>query len=369
MTKAANVLLKEFKKRADFALIFRPLNLEQAGILSISDSSLGNVTKEGGHEGEVLEKLYSQSAYFVVLADKSLMEGKEGWFNVLDARSHRLPRVCRSTYGAELMGVEEGMDMGIYCRGSFADFRGLPMGRRDALRVMEEIPFIAVTDAKDTYDRSNSDCPTYGAQKLMAFSVAWIRQVLHGHNSSLKWTATANMWVDAGTKLMATDRTHDILDRGKWSYVFHQSYVKQPARKKVLASVSGEGELPGTALDEKSPIFQFVLSLSYHPGWRKRDDMVAHVALGAKSFRVPDARFGTTKFPWRSSFGRFDLEDGRSVWRELEKGKNLNEMTVRQGLLSRPAHCLISIFMSQATKKKDSLKKASCDFHGGLDMS
>lgn len=92
------------------------MELENARIMTVSDSSLGNVLKGGGGEGEAREKLYSQSAYFVIVADQHLMSGKEGRFNVLDARSHRLPRVCRSTYGAELMGVEEGMRMGIFCR-------------------------------------------------------------------------------------------------------------------------------------------------------------------------------------------------------------------------------------------------------------
>ena len=105
----ANALIKQFKQHSKFQLVFHPLDLENAGIVVVSDASLGNVTKTGGADGSKLEKVFSQSAYFVLVADGDLLSGKEGRFCVLDARSHRIPRVCRSTYGAELLGVEEAL--------------------------------------------------------------------------------------------------------------------------------------------------------------------------------------------------------------------------------------------------------------------
>ena len=38
------------------------LCLENAGIMVVTDASLGNVTKLGGAEGSLMEKVYSQSA-------------------------------------------------------------------------------------------------------------------------------------------------------------------------------------------------------------------------------------------------------------------------------------------------------------------
>ena len=32
-----------------------------------------------------------------------------------------------------------------------------------------------VTDAKDTFDKTNSDTPSYGSQKSLAFTIAWLR--------------------------------------------------------------------------------------------------------------------------------------------------------------------------------------------------
>ena len=120
MQKKANLLVKQFKQHSDFALTFKPLNLENAGFKVVTDASLGNVTKLGGAEGSLMEKVYSQSAYFVLLADRDLLSSKDGSFTVIDARSHRLPRVCRSTYSAELQGTEEAANIVVFCRGLFA---------------------------------------------------------------------------------------------------------------------------------------------------------------------------------------------------------------------------------------------------------
>jgi len=92
--------------------------------MALTDSSLGNVRANGSPGEEALERLYSQSCYFVLLAEKSLMEGKRGGFAVLDARSHRLPRVCQSTYAAELLGTEEGFDVGQFVPGHIAAIMG-----------------------------------------------------------------------------------------------------------------------------------------------------------------------------------------------------------------------------------------------------
>ena len=100
----ANALLKEFKTTGDFALKFKALDLEGAGIVVVSDASLGNVTRSGGEGEKPLERIYSQSCYCVLLAERSLLQGGSGKFTVLDHRSHRLQRVCRSTFAAELLG-------------------------------------------------------------------------------------------------------------------------------------------------------------------------------------------------------------------------------------------------------------------------
>ena len=361
----ANALLKKFKQHDDFSLTFQPMDLNHAGIMVISDASLGNVMKSGGAEGEVLEKVYSQSAYFIIVADRDLMAGRTGQFAVLDARSHRLPRVCRSTFAAELLGTEEGLDMGQFCRMIFALFQGYPMVARNADRIMDAIPLIAVVDAKDVFDKGSSDTPTYGAQKSLAFTVAWIRNTLSRPNTSLKWTSTENMWVDAGTKDMDLSHIHKILASGRWSYVYDPAFVKQTAKGgKTKKPSLADGALPGEPLRPESPIFPYLHHLASSPGWHRRDGIVIHVARNARSFRTPSARYSIMDFPVRSTYGRFDSADGRSEWRTLEEGMDVTELVNPHGLLSVTAAVLISVYRSLATKDRNPLKNA---IHDKLD--
>ena len=103
----ANALLKKFKENPDFALWFRPMNLDGIGLMGVSNASLGNVLKSGGIGQDPMMRVYSQSGYLMLIGDANLIAGKEGSFALLDGRSHRLSRVCRSTYAAELLSAEE----------------------------------------------------------------------------------------------------------------------------------------------------------------------------------------------------------------------------------------------------------------------
>ena len=43
---------------------------------------------------------------------------------------------------------------------------------------MNAVPMTVAVDAKDVHDKGNSDTASYGSQKSLAFTVAWIRSVL-----------------------------------------------------------------------------------------------------------------------------------------------------------------------------------------------
>ena len=161
------------------------------------------------------------------------MSGKPGRFNLFDSRSHRLGRVCRSTFGAELLASEEGLDAGHFCRGAFAEMLGYPMDKPFAEQSVDLIP-LQMVDAKDNYDKCNNDTPTYGSQKSLAFTIiiAWIRSMLRKDSTEMKWTATDNMFVDGGTKLMKLDDMARILQSNEWGVTFSPSFVKQQTVKK-----------------------------------------------------------------------------------------------------------------------------------------
>ena len=356
----ANALVKQFKQNVNFKLVFKGLDLSKAGVMVVSDASLGNVTRSGHDGGEPLSKTYSQSAYFVLVASKSLMNGEAGRFAVLDARSHRISRICRSTYGAELLGAEEGLDAGIYCRGLFSELLGYDVTPQ--LIMEPQVSLKLVVDAKDVYDKCHSDTPSYGSQKSLAFTVAWIREELRKEGTDIAWTATSNMFVDCGTKEMDQTHVQKILRDCVWCIKHNEAYVKQTGKnvKSQKAVIRDRGPLlPGQLLATDSPMLGFLMKLAEKPGWHMKNGYAIHVAKNAKSYRHPSPRFSEKDYPFRSTYGRFD-DCEKCEWRMLEKRVALKEMPLQKAI-GDVASILVTLYspcipISEQQKKVSAVK-------------
>lgn len=94
-----------------------------------------------------VKKVFSQAGYFVLITDSNLMSGKRGSFNILGARSHRITRLCRSTYAAELLRTEAAFDVGILCT---ASVRGFDLSGRFNEPALGMVDLQVVVDAKAT---------------------------------------------------------------------------------------------------------------------------------------------------------------------------------------------------------------------------
>ncbi|CAL1166460.1 unnamed protein product [Cladocopium goreaui] len=351
----ANSLVRQAKQNCDFALRYVPMDLKRCGILVVSDSSLGNVTKSGSADGDVVERVFSQSSYCIMLADENLMNGRPGKFNLIEARSHRLGRVCRSTFAAELLGTEEGLDAGQYCRGAFAELMGYPLDREMAEKSMEQIPMQLVTDAKDNYDKCNSDTPTYGSQKSLAFTIAWIRHMLRKDSTKLVWTATDNMFVDGGTKFMKLDHMARILQSNEWCVTFSPSFVKQPVKKQTKAVRPSDALPVGHPVKTEDPIFGHLIGLSDQPGWHDKGMYKVHVARNAKSYRTPEPRFQASKFPIRSTYAKFIDSNGHGEWRQLESQKPYTGLPNRHEAIGDVASILVTAYMPWVSSQQENL--------------
>lgn len=354
----ANSLVKRFKETPDFSLKFKPMSLDGCGFVVVADASLGNVLRAGGADGKPIEKVFSQAAYFVLLADKDLLQGREGSFAVVDARSHRLPRVCRSTYAAELLNVEESFDVGQLIRGFWGVLRGLPV-LQDRLSV-NEIPLTVVTDAKDVYDKNTSDTTSYGSQKSLAFTIAWLRAQLRLPRTQLRWTSTENMFVDAGTKDMDLQHIHKILNSCRWNMCYEPKFIKQGGKKVRAGKASSREVKVGMPMSSSDPLFGFLLKLGELSGWHIKDGVPIQVARNARSYRLPMPRFDPLAYPSRSTFRRFDHADGRSEWRRLEDHVQYGDLPLRQGLIGDQAAVLVTFFhAATVNKERESAEKSN----------
>lgn len=339
----ANKGIKEAQATQEFKLRFHPIDFVKGGVMSITDAALGNVDSRGSTEVDKLEKVHSQSCYAIVLADEVMMSGWTVFVNLLDFRSHRLQRVCRSFYAAETLGAEEGLDAGELCRGFIAELRGQVMTDKQAFFKVCLAPLMGVTDAKDCYDRVTQDLG-FGTQKSLAFTIAAIRQQLRRPQTFYRWTSAQNMWVDGGTKHMDKTNLRKTLERGTWSVTYNEEFTKQTSRKAKKADTTA-ADLPGRdpeVKDEK--LMQYVYQLAEMVGWHYLDGTGRiHVAHGAKSLRSPQPRFAVREYPLRTTVACWKTPRG-PTWRVVEERADLRDLQSHHGLLTERCERLVTFF-------------------------
>ena len=341
----ANKCLVEAKRDWDFELVFRNIDYKVGGIMVVSDAALGNVNAAGDSNVPPYEKVHSQSCYAVMLCDKDMMDGHWGKFNLLDFRSHRIARVCRSSYSAETLGAEEGLDAAELARGFLAGVLGVDVTAKDAWFKVTKVPLVGVTDAKDCYDRLTSDTG-FGTQKSLSFTLASLRQQLRRPNTGFRWTATMNMWVDSGTKLMDNSAMRKVLRTGEWSIEFNTEFTKQTSKGKKASDVVQL--LPGRSLEVRDEqLMEHVRYVAESPGWHFRDGVGIHVAQGAKSYRSPAPRFAIRDFPFRSTLAEYRFKESL-VWRILEENQDLRDLANLQAQMDSRCRRLVTFFRSSS---------------------
>ena len=320
----------EAKKNKDFHLIFRGIDVFQSGIMVVTDAALGNVTVNGTTGATANERVHSQGCYAVLLCDGALMAGGLGNFNLIDFRSHRIARVCRSSYAAEALSAEEGLDCAELCRGFLAELRRIDV----ASKIWPSGMFAACLWWASLMRRiSMTSCRRMvasGTQKSLAFTVAAMRQSLRRPNTSYRWTATENLFVDAGTKLMDNSSLRQALLAGKWSIEFTAGFTKQTSKGRKTAKV-GEAEQTGDELPGRLPggqdeaLMKFVRQLCESSGWHFLYGVGIQVAHGAKSYRGPEPRFAAREFPFRTTVAGWFFK-GSMKRRILEEKTDLRDL-------------------------------------------
>ncbi|CAE7294222.1 RE1 [Symbiodinium natans] len=280
LLKACN-LARDLKGDSDFVLTFRNTNWQEGGLVAVSDAALGNVNSDGSGEDP---KTFSQSCYAVLIGGPKLVEGKRDSFNLLDFRSHKLQRVCRSSYGAETLGVEEALDAAELVRCLVAEARGTDILKPGGQFAVCTVPLTVVTDAKDTYDRVSKDTG-FGAQKSLVLTLALLRQLLRRPRTCIRWTDTANMFVDAGTKAMDCGHLKRVICNGSWSIEYNTEFVRQKVKSRKASTpppVPEDEELPGEGLtDANRELRQFLENFGSKPGWHLVGPL-SSLAAGAK---------------------------------------------------------------------------------------
>lgn len=207
-----NRLLKEAKNSESWGLTFRPIDLETSKVVVFSDSSWANT-----------EELKSQAGFMVLLAGGAVDTVDGGTVNLVDWRSHRIKRQCRSTLAAETMAMDAAMDAGIYCREFLSEMLIKEYIPSQCGRLPRELfPVVAVTDCRSLYDLFVKDGPVSTTQeKRLAIDIGGLKETAAEFDEEqeklseiFRWIATDMQWADHLTKVKPAYMLRQILDKG-----------------------------------------------------------------------------------------------------------------------------------------------------------
>ena len=208
-----NKLALEAQSTADWGLTFLPVPLSEARWVAFSDSSWANASE-----------LKSQAGYMVFIAGKNVDSLEGDVASLVDWRSHRIKRQCRSTLASETMAMDAAVDSAIFAREFMAEilveaYNPLQSGRLPS----NFMPLEAVTDCRSLFDILVKDGPLSSTQeKRLAIDIGGLKETAtevdpdgERLNEVFKWIDTNHQLADHLTKVKPGHLLRALLSEGR----------------------------------------------------------------------------------------------------------------------------------------------------------
>ncbi|CAK9081113.1 Retrovirus-related Pol polyprotein from transposon RE1 (Retro element 1) (AtRE1) [Includes: Protease RE1 [Durusdinium trenchii] len=207
---ALNKLVREAKASEDWGLRFKAIDLEAGKMVVFADSSWA-----------IAAELKPQAGYMVFVTGQNVDTLTGDTACLLDWRSHRIKRQCRSTLASETMAMDAGVDSAIYCRELMGeiliqDYHATQSGRLPP----SFLPVLVTADCRSLYDLLTKDGPLASTQeKRLAIDLVGLKETaaeIDPEQEQLKqifkWVATDRQLADHLTKLKPAGLLRSLLD-------------------------------------------------------------------------------------------------------------------------------------------------------------
>ena len=177
--KNTNKIVDMAKRFKDEGIKLKKIDVNDMIILAIHDAAWANVDLEEeidpAWDGDT--KLSSQLACLIMVADRKVLENKEGNASFVDWRSRASTRVCRSTFAGETMACGEAMEAALYLRCLLLSFQQGRLVPEEEAGAFQEVHLC--TDCKSLYDHLHREgVPKAPTERRLAIDLAAIRQSL-----------------------------------------------------------------------------------------------------------------------------------------------------------------------------------------------
>jgi len=217
----ANKLLKFAKENSDVSLRYSYLDEPQNLRLACMFDAAFCVRRDNA----------SQGGYIVTLVPESTFHGKESEYHVIDWKSSKLPRVARSSLGAEAQAAGQAADsVDFICK--FWDHLWYPNLTLEQLlhRPCGLQPTI-ITDAKALYDSYFREGATGSiTDKRVGLEIQVTKERMQKLGGTMKWISSERQFTDSLTKEQTRQLLADRLRYHKVKFTWDPEY--QAAKKK-----------------------------------------------------------------------------------------------------------------------------------------
>ncbi|CAK9023806.1 unnamed protein product [Durusdinium trenchii] len=204
--------LAQAKRGADFRLRYwSDVNLRDGVLILLADSGHANGTPE---KDEIM-RYRSVGGYFILIANKEILEDKAARANVLTFYSGQTKRVCSSTLAAEASHLAEAVECGDWCACLLEEALTGDLNLKDWPSIIQRRVRVYVTDARSVYDYLQKDATSTSTDKRMA-----IEETVRQPNALVRWIDGMQNIANVLTKANAEKETlKEFLRSGQMSLV------------------------------------------------------------------------------------------------------------------------------------------------------
>ncbi|CAK0827876.1 unnamed protein product, partial [Prorocentrum cordatum] len=297
-------------------ITFQKINIDDAIVVAVGDSSHGNVGKT---------KTASQAGLVILLADNKddqLLHGRPAEVTPMLWRSHRIKRVVRSTLAAETMAALEAVESGDMLRQDLVELH-YGLGYRTHMDDVKAIKMVEVTDCKSLYDLLQKR-GTVPFEKRLLIDIESLRNDLEFNDVVSKWVSTKQMLADCLTKhdVRAGDYMRYVLQTGEYRLT-EDLMADQIIAKQRMELKGRRGEYYRSKyLKRQRPADQ----LFVHEGYTYFEDCIADVRYSARVAQPAPKPY----LRWRMMLGQREDDIYYEKLEDMVDWSGLDQVTKRR---------------------------------------
>ena len=230
--------MRKAHSRIDVELRFKHIPIDQMSFVAFHDA--GWASRPDGS---------SQGGYMIMACNQRLLDGQDSQISLIEWKSWKLKRVCRSSLSAECQAMAEALDNLNFTRFFWEILLGKSTihTRVDQDEELSKAPKAAlVTDCKGLFDSVNrSQSAGLGlSEKRTAIEVLSIKQICSMSNVILKWVNSDRQLADILTKQgVSTENLDRALKTNQWKIVYDENFTSA----KNLRKQARDGHFRGNA--------------------------------------------------------------------------------------------------------------------------